>query len=131
MGEATGALAERMGPAAGSLLNASFGNAAELILAISALRHGHIALVKGSVTGSILANLLLGENVVPELLQHRCTADALAAALIPLLGDTEERRRQVEAFARLDAIMEIASAAPAARAADVVLDVVRRAQASR
>ena len=79
----------------------------------------------------ILANLLLGENVVPELLQHRCTADALAAALIPLLGDTEERRRQVEAFARLDAIMEIASAAPAARAADVVLEVVRRRQPSR
>jgi len=79
----------------------------------------------------ILANLLLGENVVPELLQHHCTAEALAAALIPLFGDTEERHRQVEAFARLDAIMEIASAAPAARAADVVLDVVRRAQAPR
>src|SRR5712692_7565386 len=63
----------------------------------------------------ILANLLLGENVVPELLQHRCTADALAAALLPLFGDTEERRRQIAAFARLDAIMEIASAARSAR----------------
>src|SRR2546423_14986065 len=59
MGDATEGLAERMGPALGSLLNATFGNAAELILGIAALRHGHVDLVKGSITGSILANLLL------------------------------------------------------------------------
>ena len=59
MGDATEGLAGRMGPAAGSLLNATFGNAAELILGIAALRHGHVELVKGSITGSILANLLL------------------------------------------------------------------------
>jgi len=59
MGDATEGLAERMGPAVGSLLNATFGNAAELILGIAALRHGHVDLVKGSITGSILANLLL------------------------------------------------------------------------
>ena len=59
MGDATEVLSERLGPAAGSLLNATFGNAAELILAIAALRHGHVALVKGSITGSILGNLLL------------------------------------------------------------------------
>jgi len=59
MGDATEQLAERLGPAAGSLLNATFGNAAELILGIAALRHGHVALVKGSITGSILGNLLL------------------------------------------------------------------------
>jgi len=66
MGDATEALAERMGPAAGSLLNASFGNAAELIVAMAALRHGRIALVKGSITGSILGNLLLvgGASIV-------------------------------------------------------------------
>ncbi len=66
MGDATESLAERMGPAAGSLLNASFGNAAELILGISALRHGHVELVKGSITGSILGNLLLvaGASIV-------------------------------------------------------------------
>ena len=40
---------------------------------------------------------------------------------LPLLGDTPERRRQIEAFATLDAIMEIGSRAPAARAADIVL----------
>jgi len=59
MGDATEGLAERMGPAVGSLLNATFGNAAELILGVAALRHGHLDLVKGSITGSILANLLL------------------------------------------------------------------------
>jgi Ca2+:H+ antiporter len=59
MGEATEDLAEGLGPAAGSLLNATFGNAAELIVAILALSHGHVDLVKGSVTGSILGNLLL------------------------------------------------------------------------
>jgi Ca2+:H+ antiporter len=66
MGDATEGLAERMGPAAGSLLNATFGNAAELILGIAALRHGHVELVKGSITGSILANLLLvaGASIV-------------------------------------------------------------------
>ena len=66
MGDATEELAERMGPAAGSLLNATFGNAAELIIGISALRHGHVALVKGSLTGSILGNLLLvaGASIV-------------------------------------------------------------------
>jgi lipid-A-disaccharide synthase len=75
----------------------------------------------------ILTNLLLRENVVPELLQHFCTADNLANALVPLLEDTAERRRQLEAFSRLDAIMGIGSTAPAARAAEVVLEAVQRA----
>jgi lipid-A-disaccharide synthase len=79
----------------------------------------------------ILANLLLGENVVPELLQHNCTAEKLAAALLPLFGDTPERRRQVEAFSRLDAIMEIGSSVPAMRAADVVLAAARRVASVR
>jgi lipid-A-disaccharide synthase len=74
----------------------------------------------------ILANLLLGENVVPELLQQYCTSDNLAAALTPLLADTPERRRQIEAFSRLDGIMEIGSRAPAARAAEIVLETARR-----
>jgi len=74
------------------------------------------------VPSVILANLVLGENVVPELLQADCTAEGLAARLIPLLGDTPERLRQVEAFARLDAIMQIGDAEPARRAADIVLE---------
>jgi lipid-A-disaccharide synthase len=74
----------------------------------------------------ILANLVLGENAVPEFLQEACTAENLATALVALLGDSVERRRQVEAFSRLDSIMQIGSSAPAARAAEVVLDVVGR-----
>ena len=79
-----------------------------------------------SVPSAILANLVIGENVVPELLQEACTPERLAAALIPVIENTPERRRQVEAFTRLDAIMEIGAGAPASRAVDIVLDVVRR-----
>ena len=50
----------------------------------------------------ILANLVLGENVVPEFLQRDCTPQRLADALMPLLSDTPERLRQIDAFARLD-----------------------------
>lgn len=59
MGEATEHLAHRTGPMIGGLLNATFGNAAELIIALVALRAGLVELVKASITGSILGNLLL------------------------------------------------------------------------
>jgi Ca2+:H+ antiporter len=59
MGESTEHLAHRTGPTIGGLLNATFGNAAELIIAIVALRAGLVDLVKASITGSILGNLLL------------------------------------------------------------------------
>src|SRR5213596_2544358 len=59
MGAATEVLAARTGAAAGGLLNATCGNAAELIVAIVALRAGLVDLVKASLTGSILGNLLL------------------------------------------------------------------------
>jgi Ca2+:H+ antiporter len=59
MGTATEQLSERTGPTIGGLLNATFGNAAELIIAIVALRAGLVDLVKASITGSILGNLLL------------------------------------------------------------------------
>jgi Ca2+:H+ antiporter len=59
MGEATEHLAERTGPTWGGLLNATFGNAAELIIAIIALTKGLNEIVKASLTGSILGNLLL------------------------------------------------------------------------
>jgi Ca2+:H+ antiporter len=59
MGRATEQLAERLGEGVGGLLNATFGNAAELIIAIVALRAGLIDLVKASITGSIIGNLLL------------------------------------------------------------------------
>jgi lipid-A-disaccharide synthase len=83
------------------------------------------------VPSYILANLVLGENVVPEVVQEECTPERLASALVPLIGDTPERRRQIEAFARLDSIMEIGSSAPATRAADIVLSSLRRPNESK
>ncbi|HEU5248706.1 MAG TPA: calcium/proton exchanger [Thermoanaerobaculia bacterium] len=59
IGTATEHAASRMGAGLGGLLNATFGNAAELIIAISALRRGLVDLVKASLTGSIIGNTLL------------------------------------------------------------------------
>jgi lipid-A-disaccharide synthase len=74
----------------------------------------------------VLANLVLGEKIVPEFLQRDCTPEKLADALIPLISDTIERRRQIEAFHRLDTIMGIGTLAPTAQAAAIVADVARR-----
>lgn len=59
MGHATEALAERAGEGVGGFLNATFGNAAELIIAIVALRAGLYDVVKASIAGSIVGNILL------------------------------------------------------------------------
>jgi Ca2+:H+ antiporter len=59
MGEATEHLAHRVGPGIGGLLNATFGNAAELIIALALLFQGKDTVVKASITGSILGNILL------------------------------------------------------------------------
>lgn len=59
MGHATEAIADRVGEGLGGLLNATFGNAAELIIAVVALRAGLYDLVKASITGSIIGNVLL------------------------------------------------------------------------
>lgn len=59
LGQATEELALRAGPRVGGLLNATLGNAAELIIAIFAIRKGLLELVKASITGSILGNILL------------------------------------------------------------------------
>lgn len=59
IGESTEALASYTGPRLGGLLNATLGNAAELIITIFAIREGLLALVLASITGSILGNLLL------------------------------------------------------------------------
>src|SRR5215510_16369054 len=59
MGEATEHLTHHTGPAVGGLLNATFGNAAQLIIAFMALRAGETEIVKASLTGSIIGNLLM------------------------------------------------------------------------
>ena len=59
MGRATEHLAERMGEGVGGLLNATFGNAAELIIALAALRAGLHDVVEASIAGCIIGNILL------------------------------------------------------------------------
>jgi Ca2+:H+ antiporter len=73
MGHATEALAERMGEGVGGLLNATFGNAAELIIALAALRAGLYDVVKASIAGSIIGNILLvlGASMLAGGLRHR------------------------------------------------------------
>jgi Ca2+:H+ antiporter len=59
MGESTEVIAHQLGSGLGGLMNASFGNAAEFIIALAALRTGHLEVVKASITGAILGNILL------------------------------------------------------------------------
>ena len=73
----------------------------------------------------ILANLILGENVVPEFLQQDFTAENLAPALCDVLGDTPARQRQVEAFAKLEQIMSTGGKRPSELAADGVIAAIR------
>ncbi len=72
LGEATDALAVRAGERVGALLNATFGNAAELIITIAAIRAGLLQVVKASITGSIIGNILLvlGLSVLAGGLKH-------------------------------------------------------------
>ena len=84
MGDATEQLATRLGAGVGGLLNATFGNAAELIIAIMALRRGLHSVVKASLTGSIIGNclLVLGAAVlVGGLRRERQSFDRSAAAI--------------------------------------------------
>ena len=84
MGEATEALARRFGAGVGGLLNATFGNAAELVIALAALRRGLDDIVKASLTGSILGNSLLVLGVAlfaGGLRRERQTFDRAAASM--------------------------------------------------
>jgi lipid-A-disaccharide synthase len=73
----------------------------------------------------ILANLVIGREVIPEFLQENCTPEKLAQALSELLSDSALR----DAFATLDAIMSTGNASPSARAADIVLATMRKGRA--
>ena len=74
------------------------------------------------VPSIVLANLILGENIIPERVQWDCTPEKLAETLLPLLSDTPERRAQVEAFRRLDGLLHVGAENPSERAARIVLD---------
>lgn len=100
MGKATEHLAEHLGQGIGGLLNATFGNAAELIIALFALSKGLQGVVKASITGSIVGNLLLvlGLSIVAGGAKYKAqkfdrtaassTATALTLAAIALLIPT-------------------------------------------
>ena len=94
IGEATEHVAEHTGPGVGGFLNASFGNAPELIIAVLAIQKGLPDVVRGSLTGSVVSNLLLvlgltmiagaGELDRRSLLTQLGTiAVAVAAFLVP------------------------------------------------
>jgi Ca2+:H+ antiporter len=91
MGKATEHLSVRFGPGVSGLLNASFGNAAELIIALFALRKGLVEVVKASITGSILGNVLLvlGASLLAGGLKFprqtfNATAAGVAATMLAL-----------------------------------------------
>ncbi len=100
MGGATEELAVLAGPTIGGLMNATFGNAAELIIALIALRSGLVAVVKASITGSIISNLLLvaglamflgGLKFKEQIFQPvvaRVNASAMNLAVVALLLPT-------------------------------------------
>jgi lipid-A-disaccharide synthase len=77
------------------------------------------------VPSVILVNLILGENVIPELLQYDATAAKLVDAAMPLFDDGPQRQRQLDAFARLDEVMQIGGETPSMRAAKIVMQHVR------
>jgi len=73
-----------------------------------------------NVPSVVLANLIIGENIVPERIQGACNADHLTKDLLPLLSDTEARRRQLKGFDRLDQLMAIDEGNPSVKAAEIV-----------
>jgi len=83
-----------------------------------------------NVKSAILANLVVGENVVPEFLQEDCTPDKLSNSLREILTDSPLRQRQLEAFARIDDIMSTGNQPPSVRAADIVLATLRKSRKS-
>ena len=82
------------------------------------------------VSSVILANLVIGRDVIPEYLQENCTPENLARALRPLLSDTPERKAQAVAFVTLDTIMSTGNIPPSVRAADIVLATMRKGRRS-
>jgi lipid-A-disaccharide synthase len=64
--------------------------------------------------------------IIPEFIDHDATAEVLAATLSRLLQDSPERRRQIDAFGKLEELMCVKPHTPSGRAADAVLATVRQ-----
>jgi lipid-A-disaccharide synthase len=90
-----------------------------------------VARLTFQVRSVTLPNLILAENVVPEFLQRDCTAQNLGDALVQLLAESPQRRAQIDAFERLDAVMRVEATkaggaqSPSDRAADIVLGLAK------
>jgi len=82
-----------------------------------------IAMRFAVATSAILPNIILGERIVPELLQTDANVESLTAAMEPLLSDTPERRRQLEGFGRLDEIFGTGAETASEKAARIVMEV--------
>lgn len=78
------------------------------------------------VSSVILANLVIGRDVIPEYLQEDCTPEKLTPALGNVLTDSPLRRQQLEAFGQLDTIMSTGNKSPSVLAADIVLATMRK-----
>lgn len=78
------------------------------------------------VSSVILANLVIGREVIPEFLQEDCSPEKLAPVLSEVLTDSPRRRQQVEAFAQLDQILSTGNRSPSVLAADIVLATMRK-----
>ncbi len=74
----------------------------------------------------VLANVVLGDAVIPEYLNRDSLPDTLAGAVLPLLKESPERARQEQAFARLDALMDVHGGAPSDRASQHIVELVGR-----
>ena len=77
---------------------------------------------------TVLPNLVLGGNAFPEFHQEACTPERLASALDPLLGDTDARRDQLAALARIRPLLLLDHGTPSDRAAAIVLGYAQRAR---
>jgi len=76
------------------------------------------------VSSVVLANLVIGKNVYPEFLQDNCTAEKISTVLVPLFGDTEARRAQLEGLALTPERLRPPASSPSLAAADTVLRVL-------
>lgn len=74
----------------------------------------------------VLANLVAGHNVYPEFHQEDCSADKLAAALLPLLSDSPERRAQLASLAGIPDRLETPSHNPSEAAAQIVISYAEK-----
>jgi lipid-A-disaccharide synthase len=74
----------------------------------------------------VLPNLILGENVFPELLNRECNGGMLCEALLPLMRGGPERERQLAGLARMTERVRKIEGAPSERAAKIVLAYAER-----